>query len=73
MEVIYSICGIDCANCALQLEKLNKIIGIENVKINFLAKKLYLNLEDLSAAEKVLETCQNFENGIVLKGLNNYE
>lgn len=68
MEVIYSIRGIDCANCALQLEKkLNKIIGIENVKINFLAKKLYLNLEDLSVAEKVLETCQNFENGIVLK------
>lgn len=41
MKKIYTINGIDCANCALKLEdKINKIEGINEASINFMMGKL---------------------------------
>lgn len=42
-NVIYTIDGLDCANCAAKIEeKLNKTEGILGANIDFLAKKLTL-------------------------------
>lgn len=43
----YNILGIDCANCANELEdKLNKIKGIDKLNINFMTQKLTFQCEE---------------------------
>ena len=67
MKQIYIIKGLDCANCALKLErKLQKIDGVESCQINFLAEKMTIDLND-NAVDKVFTTCKNFEDGVSLK------
>jgi len=46
MKKSYSIKGIDCANCARELEEeINKIEGV-NATINFMTEKLIVEIED---------------------------
>ena len=46
MKKNYSIKGIDCANCARELEEeINKIEGV-NATINFMTEKLIVEIED---------------------------
>lgn len=53
--------GIDCANCALKLEKkLNKIKGVE-ANISFVAGKMLLDLESEELLDEVIATCLKFE------------
>lgn len=67
MKQIYILKGLDCASCALNLEKkLQKIDGVESCQINFLAEKMTIDLND-NAVEKVFNTCKNFEDGVSLK------
>ncbi len=67
MKQIYIIKGLDCANCALNLEKkISKINGVSSCNINFLAEKMIIDLDEKSINE-VLLTCQNFEDGVQLK------
>ena len=43
MKTIFKIKGLDCANCANQLENaIKKIEGIENATINFMTEKMIL-------------------------------
>lgn len=47
MKKEYNITGLDCANCALTLEKyLQKVKGVNNASINFSTSKLYLDIND---------------------------
>lgn len=67
MKQTYKITGLDCANCALTLEKkLNKIEGVDSCSINFLAEKMDIELAN-DALEKVKDTCLNFEDGVLIK------
>lgn len=67
MKQIYILKGLDCASCALNLEKkLQKIDGVESCQINFLAEKMTIDLND-NAVDKVFTTCKNFEDGVSLK------
>ena len=67
MKQIYIIKGLDCANCALKLErKIQKIDGVESCQINFLAEKMTIDLND-DAVDKVFTTCKNFLDGVSLK------
>ena len=46
-NVIYTIDGLDCANCAAKIEeKLNKTEGILGANVDFLAKKLTLQFKN---------------------------
>lgn len=50
MKKEYNISGLDCANCALTLEKyLQKVKGVNNASINFSTSKLYLDISDIDA------------------------
>ena len=41
MKKVYSIEGIDCANCAAKIEdKINKIKEIDEANLNFMMEKL---------------------------------
>ena len=47
MKKEYNIKGLDCAHCAMTLEKyLQKVNGVKSASINFSTSKLYLELED---------------------------
>lgn len=66
MKQIYIIRGLDCANCALNLEKkISKIKGVSSCSINFLAEKMTIDVND-EAMEEVIKVCKNFEDGINL-------
>lgn len=47
MKVKFRIKGLDCANCAAELEReIQKIEGIETVNINFLTEKMELEYDE---------------------------
>ncbi len=48
----YKIKGLDCANCAAELERaLQKIKGIENASINFITEKMQLEYDETKKEE----------------------
>ena len=56
MKKEYNIIGLDCANCALTLEKyLQKVKGINDANINFSTSKLYLDISDADSKSTLKE------------------
>lgn len=47
MKKIYKLDEIDCAACALKLERsIGKIKGVQDVSVNFMTQRLTLQAED---------------------------
>ena len=47
MKVKFKIKGIDCANCAAELEKaIQKIDGVTEASLSFMTEKLVMEIED---------------------------
>ncbi len=47
MKSKFKIEGLDCANCALELErKLQKIDGVEAVSVNFIIQKMEIEYDE---------------------------
>lgn len=60
MVLKFKIKGIDCANCAAELERgINKIEGVDNAVISFMTERLTVEFED-SKKEEVLEKVKKF-------------
>ncbi len=58
MKKVYSIEGIDCANCAAKIEdKINKIKEIEEANLNFMMAKLSIEFK-VSTEEEAEEVMQ---------------
>ena len=54
MKSRYKIKGLDCANCAAELERaIQKLDGIENVSISFITQKLELEYDETRKEEKI--------------------
>lgn len=52
MNIKFKINGLDCANCAAELERLiQKLEGIENVSINFITQKMELICDEAQKVE----------------------
>ncbi len=52
MKIRYKIKGLDCANCAAELERaIQKLDGIENVSISFITQKLELEYDETRKEE----------------------
>lgn len=61
MNKVILISGLDCANCARELEEeLEKIAGVSSVRVDFMGQKVFFEGEE-SALEKVISCCKNFE------------
>ena len=61
MSNVIKISGLDCANCARELEeKLQKIKGVISVTVDFMAQKVHCDCTD-EALEKVVYCCAHFE------------
>lgn len=52
MKSTYKIKGIDCANCAAQLENaINKVEGVQNVSISFMAERMVIEYDEQNKDE----------------------
>lgn len=61
MNNVIKITGLDCANCARELEEeLEKIEGVKEIKVDFMSQKVYAEC-DGETLEKVKAHCNNFE------------
>ncbi len=55
MKYNFEIKGIDCANCAAELEReINKVDGIKEATINFMGEKMIIECEE-SEKEEVMK------------------
>lgn len=55
MKVKFKIKGIDCANCAAELERtLQKLDGIDSCSISFITEKMVLEFAD-ELEEEIIE------------------
>ena len=58
MKYNFKIQGIDCANCALELERqINKVEGVDTATINFMAEKLYIECNE-EKKEEIMKKVQ---------------
>lgn len=66
----YKIMGIDCANCARELEdQLNKLPGIHSLKISFLMQKMTVDFQDElqnQVKDLLQKEASHFEKGITI-------
>ena len=61
MNNVIKIEGLDCANCARELEEeIEKIEGVKSVTVDFMAQKVYADC-DAQTLEKVKYCCNHFE------------
>ena len=61
MNNVIKICGLDCANCARELEEeLEKIEGVNSVTVDFMAQKVYCDCDE-ATLQKVKDCCNQFE------------
>lgn len=52
MKSNYKIKGLDCANCAAELERtINKVEGVKEVNINFLMERMELEYDENNKEE----------------------
>ncbi len=74
-NIVCSIEGLDCANCAAKIEtQLNKTDGIEEARVDFLSGKLILSLSGLADKNEVLQKTQKIidkiEPGVKIRELS---
>lgn len=52
MKSTYKIKGIDCANCAAQLENaINKVEGVQNASISFISERMIIEYDEQNKEE----------------------
>mgnify|MGYP002523729597 CR=1 FL=1 len=55
MKIKFKIKGLDCANCAADLEReINKIDGVDEASISFMSERLVIECEE-SIKNEVIE------------------
>lgn len=60
MKKTYKLENIDCANCAMEMERaISKLDGVEEAKVNFLLQKLTLRLKEDIDLDSILKKAQD--------------
>ena len=70
MKYKFKIKGLDCANCAAELErKIQKVEGVEEASISFMTEKLVLEISDNKdeVMEKVKKVIKKEEPDVTIK------
>ena len=71
MKSTYKIKGIDCANCAAQLENaISKVEGVESISISFMAERMVIEYNEQSKEDvmkKVKKVIKKEEPDVVLE------
>lgn len=65
MKKVFKLVDLDCANCAQKMEDaINKIDGVEEAAVSFMAQKLTITADDEKFDEimkKVVKACKKVE------------
>ena len=62
MESKIKIEGLDCANCALELEEeISKIKGVEEASVSFVNQIVNVTYDTEETLIKIKNVCNNFE------------
>lgn len=68
-----SLIGLDCANCAAQLENaIQKIDGVENASVSFMTGKLIFDCDERQEKEiikKIKKTIKKEEPDVEVEGI----
>ena len=60
MKLKFKIKGLDCANCAAELERgINKIDGVESASLSFMTEKLEINIDE-ERKEEIVKYIKKF-------------
>lgn len=47
MKKVFKVCDLDCANCAMKMErKINEIDGVVSACVNFMTQKITLEFDE---------------------------
>lgn len=56
MKKVLKLEGLDCANCAAELEnRISKVEGVENVSVSFMTQRLTFECSEETIEEKLKE------------------
>ena len=65
MKKVYKLMDLDCANCAAKMETaINKIDGVQNATVSFMAQKVTIEGEDERFEEilkEAVKVCKKVE------------
>ncbi|MBP5242269.1 MAG: HAD-IC family P-type ATPase, partial [Clostridia bacterium] len=68
MKKTLQLCGLDCANCAAELEEqIAAVDGVTSSTVTFVTQKLTLEYENEEALSKAIDVANNFEEVKVLE------
>lgn len=71
MKKTYLLEGLDCANCAAEVERnVGKLDGVNSASVNFLTLKMVLDVEEEGFEEtykKIVKTVKKTEPDVVIK------
>lgn len=60
MKLKFKIKGLDCANCAAELERgINRIDGVESASLSFMTEKLEINIDE-ERKEEIVKSIKKF-------------
>lgn len=56
MKKTYKLVDLDCANCALKMERaINRISGIEKASVSFMQQRMTIEFSDGAEIDKIME------------------
>ena len=68
MERIYILDELDCANCAMKIERhVGKIKGVKECSVDFVSKRMFVDMEHEGIEAVLEETVQAIEPDVVLR------
>ena len=73
MESKIKIKGLDCANCALELEEeISKINGVKEVSVSFVNQLVNVSYDNEETLQKIKNVCNNFEEVKVIEEVETF-
>ncbi|RGC52942.1 heavy metal translocating P-type ATPase [Absiella sp. AM29-15] len=69
MEKVYLLENLDCANCAMKIEKkVGKLKGVHEVSVDFVSKKMFIEHEG-GMMEEIIHCIHDLEPDVVVKDI----
>ena len=68
MERMYILDELDCANCAMKIEKhVSKIKGVKECSVDFVSKRMLVDMEHEGIEAAIRETVQAVEPDVIMR------
>ena len=65
MKKVYRVCDLDCANCAMKMEKcIKEIDGVSDASVSFMSQRIVLEMDESKQADierEMVRRCRRVE------------